>query len=341
MRRTATRRADRRGGVRSFSEDAFHRWLATALRRGGGGLLPMGDDVAAIRWGGQTLLLTTDALGEGTHFTARSPPEWVGRAAVAASFSDIASKGGRPIAVLLDLLLPSTTPEGWAQAVVRGAEAFASRHGCHVVGGDTKAAPARSVVGTVAGVTSRLRLPRRDGARAGDLLIATGTVGRGGVRSRALLGRRRPTRRELVDALRIEPRLAEGEALAPIAHALIDTSDGMGDAARRLAEASRIRLVLDDARIPWDPGLAPIAGSAVRRRWAFYGGDYELLAAVPADRAAEAVRAVRRRGGRAGIVGDVRPGHGAFLNVDGDLRPMPRPGWNPFRRSAPAGPVLR
>ena len=150
MTRTARRNPAR--ASRSFREEAFHGWLEHALRRGGGGLLPMGDDVAALKWGGVTALLTTDALSEGTHFLARSPPQWVGRATVAASFSDIASKGGTPAAVLIDLLLPPATPARWARAVVVGAERYASAHGCHVVGGDTKASSGRSVVGTVVGI---------------------------------------------------------------------------------------------------------------------------------------------------------------------------------------------
>ena len=129
--------------------------------------------------------LTTDALSEGTHFEARSPPEWIGRAAVSASLSDLASKGGRPVAILLDILLPPRTPPGWAKAVVRGAERTAAAAGRHVVGGDTKSAASRSVVGTAIGAATSARISRRDGARPGDVVVVTGTVGRGGIRALA------------------------------------------------------------------------------------------------------------------------------------------------------------
>jgi thiamine-monophosphate kinase len=289
----------------------------------------MGDDVAALRAGGVTLLLTTDALAEGTHFLPRSPPEAVGRAAVAASLSDLAAKGGIPLAVLLALLLPRGSPAAWAERVVAGAEAMAARHRCHVVGGDTKAARARVVVGMAVGRATSRRLPRHDGARPGDLLLVTGTVGSGGGRGRALRGQR-PTPSDLARLLAIEPRLTEGRLLAPRASAMMDTSDGLAAALERLARASRVRVEVDEALLPWDPGLRGLGREADRTKVAFYGGDYELLAAVGATRARPAARAIERAGGRATIVGRVLDGTGAFLRSGPALRPVPTAGWDPF-----------
>ncbi|HEV2165370.1 MAG TPA: thiamine-phosphate kinase [Thermoplasmata archaeon] len=301
----------------------------------------MGDDVAALRWGSVTALLTTDALSEGTHFLARSPAEWVGRAAVAASFSDLASKGGVPVAVLLDLLLPPTTPERWARSVVLGAERFAANSGCHVVGGDTKASEGRCVVGTVVGLATTPRLPRRDAARPGDVLIVTGTVGRGGAAARAYFTRRRPTRSDLVDLLRIDPRLREGRAIAPHARAMIDTSDGLADAAHRLARASGVRIVVEEGEIPWDAGLAGTASMEERLLWGLYGGDYELLAAIPGARTARRLRSLPGGAARVSVIGTVQRGTGAFLRIGGRLRPMPPAGWDPFGGAGPRPAVRR
>ncbi|MCI4357450.1 MAG: thiamine-phosphate kinase [Thermoplasmata archaeon] len=338
MRTPKRARAHSGPKARRFREESFHGWLERALRRGGSGLLPMGDDVAALQLGGRNVLLTTDALSEGTHFQDRSPPEWIGDAAVAASFSDLASKGGRPVAVLLDLLIPPATPARWVKRVVSGAERRAAREGCHVVGGDTKAAKGRSVVGTAVGTSRIARLPRRDSARPGDLLLVTGTVGRGGARARAFLEGHRAGRRELVDLLRIEPRLREGEALAPLAHAMIDSSDGLADAARRLAHASEVRVVVDEKRIPWDPGVRSLRPASRRVHWGLYGGDYELVAVLPPSRLRRAIRAVSRTGTKATVIGAVSRGRGAFLSTQGRLGPMPRPGWDPF---APVPTVRR
>jgi thiamine-monophosphate kinase len=290
----------------------------------------MGDDVAALPVGRGMLLLTTDALSEGTHFLPTADPRAVGRATVAASLSDIASKGGRPIGVLIDLLLPPTTPMRWAQRVVEGAEALAVRYGCHVVGGDTKPARGRTVVGTIVGVAPRGRLPGRAGARPGDVLLVTGTVGRGGAAALPILTGRVPDARERRALLAIRPRLSEGRALARFATAMIDTSDGLADGARRLAHASRVRVVLDAEQLPIDPALRRLRPPRRQLEVAMYGGDYELLAAVPRGRVVPALRAVRTAGGRATAVGRIERGRGAFLARAGRRSPMPETGWDPF-----------
>ncbi|HTT26159.1 MAG TPA: thiamine-phosphate kinase [Thermoplasmata archaeon] len=315
---------------RRFREDAFHRWLERSIPGEADGLLRMGDDVAALRLGAVTLLLTTDALCEGTHFEARSPPRAIGEAAISASLSDLASKGGTPRAALLDLLIPPSTPIRWAQEVVAGAESAARRFDFHVVGGDTKRTPSRSVVGTVLGTAPSGPLPGRDGARPGDVLVATGVVGHGGALGRGLLERRRPTARELARLLEIRPRLAEGRALRPFARAMLDTSDGLADAARRLARASGVRVVVDVDSLRVDPELADVAPPARRWQLALFGGDYELLASVAARDARAAVREVERAGGRARVIGRVVRGRGARLRDGGRLRPMPPAGWDPF-----------
>jgi thiamine-monophosphate kinase len=100
----------------TFSERGFHAWLARTLGPTPLNVLPMGDDTSATPiGGGRVALLTTDALSEGTHFLSASPPRAIGRAAAGASLSDIAAKGGRPVALLLDLLLPPAAPERWAR----------------------------------------------------------------------------------------------------------------------------------------------------------------------------------------------------------------------------------
>ncbi|MCI4349461.1 MAG: thiamine-phosphate kinase [Thermoplasmata archaeon] len=318
---------------RGFDEARFHRWLERALRRTGSSGLRMGDDVAAVRFRGTHLLLTTDALSEGTHFLSETPPERIGRAAVAASLSDLASKGGTPLAVLLDLLIPRATPERWCRSVVRGAEAFASQHGCHVLGGDTKQASERAVVGTIVGWAPAGALPARSGARPGDVLLTTGRVGAGGVAAFPILQGRRLRRIDLRRLVAIEPRLGEGRCLAPLVHAMVDTSDGLADGARSLAHASGVRIVVEFARLPFHPGLRTIRGAPRRSSLAFYGGDYELLAAIPPARAAEAIRRVRCIGGQATLIGVVERGRGAYVSDGGRRRPMPRAGWDPFRTS--------
>ncbi len=322
-------RADR-GAI---SEERFHRWARRALAAGRTGLLPLGDDTAALALPGDGVaLLTTDALTEGTHFLDRSPPRAIGRATAAVSLSDLAAKGGRPVALLVAVLLPPGTPERWAREVLTGAEAEMARFGAHVVGGDTKPARTRAVVGTALGISRRGRLSPRTAARAGDLLVVTGAVGRGGL---AALGLgRSPSPAALRALLDVRPRVREGPVLAEFADATLDTSDGLAQAARLLAEASRVRLEIRTEDIPIHPALVRRRSTAAARlASAFYGGDYELLAAIPPGRLARARAALSVLGCPLTPIGEVRRGSGAWLSdATGRFRPMPPPGWRPFAR---------
>jgi len=322
---------------KAIDERRFHAWLAEALPAGRTGLLPLGDDAAAVRPPpGAVAVLSIDSLVEGTHFRRASPPERVGAAAAAVSLSDLAAKGADPTALLLAIVVPPGTPQAWAEAVTRGAERSARRFGMALVGGDTKPGPVRTVVSSVVGWAREEALAPRSGARIGDLVATTGTVGRGGVAAAHLLRTKRPDRRALVEMLDVRPRVVEGKALARRAHAMLDTSDGLADAARLLAAASRVRVEVDWARLPLATAIRTSTRSSAEQRWrAFYGGDYELLLTLPPRSFPAARRRVRAVGGRLTAIGRVVRGHGAWLQVGGRLRPMPPAGWKPFARRSP------
>ncbi|MCI4347804.1 MAG: thiamine-phosphate kinase [Thermoplasmata archaeon] len=304
-----------------LNERAFHRWARTHLPAGRTGPLPLGDDAAALRVGKNRIaLLSSDALIEGVHFRHDTPPERIGEAATAVNLSDIAAKGGLPAAVLIDLLAPSGTPERWARSVLRGAERMAARFDCHVVGGDTKPSPTRTVVGISVGWIEREPLPTRGGAKTGDRVVTTGFVGFGGA-----------YRSDITGALGIRPRIPEGRVLGPVAHSMTDTSDGIADAAHLLAEASHRRIVLVADQLPLHPRLQRSTRSvAGKLRSAFYGGDYELLATLDANRVASVRSALRRLGCPLTEVGRVEDGTGAWLERSGSVRPLPVAGWRHF-----------
>ncbi len=324
----------RSGRPTPIRERAFHDWLARRLPAGRGGLLPLGDDAAAVEPPARSVaVLSTDSLVEGTHFLAESRPDHVGSAATNVSLSDLAAKGARPSALLLAIIVPPGSPASWAEAVVRGAERAARRYGAHVVGGDTKPGPVPTVVSTALGWGDPRRLAPRSGARSGDIVVTTGTVGRGGVAAASLRRGGTPSRADLARLLDVRPRVREGIVLSRWAHAMIDTSDGLAEAARLVAAASRVRVVVDEDRLPLAPGVArSVRSRAGRRALAFFGGDYELLATIAPGDLGRAVRAVARVGGRLTAVGSVASGRGAWLVADGRLEPMPEPGWAPFGR---------
>ncbi|MCI4365400.1 MAG: thiamine-phosphate kinase [Thermoplasmata archaeon] len=326
-----------------LEEREFHSWLSRHLTGPSRGLLPVGDDAAALRVPrGRVAVLSTDSLVEGTHFLIESPAASVGAAAANVSLSDVAAKGAQPAALLLDLIVPVGTPRRWAEDLVRAADRAGASVGAPLVGGDTKPGPTRTVVSTVLGWGRPDRLVARGGARPGDVLVTTGTVGRGGLAAHRLgrtrSGRTSARKKALVGILDIRPRVREGLVLAEFAHAMLDTSDGLADASWLLAGASGCRTVVEEGLLPLALGLRASASSPGHRRsLAFYGGDYELLAALPAGTVARARAAVRRTGGRLTVIGGVERGRGAVLRNSGRSVRMPLGGWRPF--SVPSPPI--
>lgn len=314
----------RRRRPSALAEREFHRWVRRHLPAGRIGPLPIGDDAAALPVGrNRYLLLSSDALIERVHFRRTSPPSLVGEAATAVNLSDIAAKGGRPAAMLIDLLAPPGTPERWAHEVLLGAERMAARFGCHVVGGDTKPSPTRSVVGVSVGWMERRPLPARSRARAGDWVVTTGFVGFGGA-----------YRSDRTESLRIVPRVPEGQALGRFAQAMTDTSDGVADAAHLVAEASHRRIILQAELLPLHPRLRQMGRPFSQQlRAAFYGGDYELFATMMPAHLPRASAALRRLGCPLTVIGRVEEGRGAWLERRGRLRPLPLAGWRHFAPS--------
>jgi thiamine-monophosphate kinase len=251
-------------------EFEFHAKLRSlAAHPGARGLL---DDAALL----DGLVLTTDTLVEGVHYLAADPPESIGWKLAAVNLSDLAAKGAAPAGCLLNYALSGDS--AWDDAFLDGLGAALARYGMPLLGGDTVAMPAgapRSYTLTAIG-RAAASTPSRAGARPGDALWVTGTLGeacaglaiaRGGDGPPELLERyRRPM-----------PRIAEGLALAPLVHAMMDVSDGLLLDASRMAAASGLAVTVDLARLP----VSPQAGNRLAAATA--GDDYELLFAAPAD----------------------------------------------------------
>jgi thiamine-monophosphate kinase len=280
---------------------------------------------------GSRLLLTSDAFTEGFHFLPGTPPRLLGRAIVDVNASDLAAKGGLPLAFLLDLGLRPGTRTAWARALVGGVRAELRRWGGRLVGGDTKPSDRTVVAGMFLGRSSSRRLAPRSGARPGDALLLTGTVGGPGWVARRR--RSRPPRaRSLRELLEIRPRLREGRELVRVAHAMLDTSDGFAESARILSAASRCRIVVEEDALPFDRRLnAAILDAGARLELAAYGGEYELMAAVPPRAVPRETSSFRRRGlAPLHRIGRVEKGSGAWLERGGELRPLPPSPWQPW-----------
>jgi thiamine-monophosphate kinase len=261
----------------------------------------LADDTATVAG----LTVTTDTLVEGVHFLATDPPQDVAWKLVATNLSDLAAKGALVEGVLLNY--PLRDP-GWDAAFLDGLDAALTALACPLLGGDTVTLPAGAPrILTITAFGRDAAAPPRSGARAGDALWVTGTIGdagvglaiaRTGIGDAALLARyRRPA-----------PRLAEGRALAPLVHAMMDVSDGLLIDAARMASASDLAVTIDLDRVPLAHGVDDALAAATA------GDDYELLFAA-APYAVLPVAATR--------VGTFAPGAGLTLMQDSRLVPLP------------------
>ena len=259
----------------------------------------IGDDAAILHApAGRTLVASTDAFVENAHFREGwITPEEIGARATAAALSDLAAMGARADVILVAFVVP----DAWRErlpAVADGIGRVVSHAGARIAGGNISSGPAFSITTTVVG--SATRVVPRSGARAGDLLLVTGSLGGPGRALREWERGQRPegwARERFAAPL---PRLGAGEALAAAgAHAMLDISDGLAADARHMAAASRVDLQLDAACLPLGPDITVAEALSS-------GEEYELLAACPPDIVPELLAAVpKAHGVRLTVVGTV------------------------------------
>lgn len=267
---------------RYFDWPATHREVSLAV----------GDDAAILAPPpGEQLVVATDMLVAGRHFPEATAPAAIAHKALAVNLSDLAAMGATPLGFTLSLGLPETD-EAWLQSFSTGLRAAADRWACDLVGGDTVRAPQLTLSITVFGSVTAGAAIRRDGARPGDRLAVTGTIGDAALGLMlALQPDDAPTdlsdadRAYLLDRLdRPEPRLATGQALRGQAAGL-DVSDGLLQDLGHLLDASGLSAEIDLDAIP----LSPAARRWLDERPADIdrvlggGDDYELLLALPPD----------------------------------------------------------
>ena len=321
------------------------------------------DDAAVIEPERNRLeVLSVDALVEGVHFDrAFTPPDAVGHRALAVNLSDLAAMGATPRLALLSLALPPALPIAEFDAVIAGLTALAARHRLHVVGGNLARSPGPLVIDvTVAGTVKRRRALTRGGARPGDELYVTGSIGAAAAGLQMLKERSKLSSAEDAEGKTVsdhdcssvssmssaaetciqrylypEPRIRLGSLLSRnrAATACIDLSDGLSDGVHQIAKASGVGAVIDAAALP----IAPAAREWFDRHGADAliaavagGDDYELLFAVRPPTANRLVTAMRH-----GDVPLTRFGHctaDRAVVVRRDGRDVPLPGgYSHFR----------
>lgn len=276
--------------------DLISRYFARPARRAA---LGVGDDCALLAPApGMQLATSCDMLVEGRHFLPTVAPDRLGHKALAVNLSDLAACGAAPLAFTLALAMPYVD-EAWLEGFARGLFALADAHGCELVGGDTTRGPLNLCISVFGEVPAGQAL-LRSGARAGDDLYVSGTLGDARLALEAFRGTLDLAGETFALVRRAmelpQPRVALGVALRGVATSAIDISDGLQGDLAHLLRRSGVGARLDVDRLPRSAqlGAQPLA---VQRECTIAGGDdYELLFTAPAMRA-DAVQAAANAAG--------------------------------------------
>ena len=223
-------------------------------------LLGIGDDTALIRVkSGKDLLFTTDMLIEDRHFRRKEASAFeIGRKALAVNLSDIAAMGGVPTEAVIAVGLPRNLSDAYVEQLYSGMRFLAKRFGVSLVGGDTNRSEKLVISIAMIGEVARGKALRRSGARVGDAVMVSGALG-GSYASKKHLN--------------FTPRLQEAAFLAKKfhVHAMMDISDGLASDARRLAEESRVGILIEESRVPVSRAAKSVSQALTD------GEDFELL----------------------------------------------------------------
>jgi len=308
---------------------------------GAGLALGIGDDAALIEIGERFLVVTTDLLVENTHFRMDiNDPYLLGWKSAAVNISDIAAMGGEPTYSFVSIGLPDIDVSV-VESIYQGLADANASFGSAIAGGDTVGSSAGIVINvTQLGTVERAEVARRDGARAGDSVIVTNTLGDSlaGLQLLLKLGldeARRASTFCVEKHLKPEPRVAEARAAVKTGkvHAMMDLSDGLSLDLARLCAASGVgaRVKADALPLSQDLHIASARLDADPAALAAAGGeDYELLITCGASDSAALINAIESVGSSARVIGEIVERSGIVLvSPDGAERPMPT-GWQHF-----------
>jgi thiamine-monophosphate kinase len=284
------------------------------------------DDAAVVPMGGIDLVLTQDMIVEGVHFLAADPPEDVAWKLLTVNLSDLAAKGAEPIGILLGYTLAEEP--AWDRRFVAGMEHSLRHFGVSLLGGDTVASRAgspRTLSLTAAGKIVSGGAPSRAGAKPGDIVWVTGSIGDAGAGLRAALGEIEGHPELIERYRRPQPRLEAGAALAPMVNAMTDVSDGLLIDAERIAAASGSAIAIDLDCVPISRDYLALSGDETKARMSAVtsGDDYELLFIASPDKSDRLFQLSRSIGLAFTPVGRVVAGQGLTLTDRGGPVKLP------------------
>lgn len=307
--------------------------------------LELRDDAAVLAIPeGYEVIATCDTLIEGVHFLGDDPPDSIGYKALSVNLSDLAAKGARGHVYLLSLALKRDTPQAWFEEFSSGLRELQDATGITLVGGDTTASPGPlTITITALGLVAHGHAVLRHGAKIGDRLYVSGTIGDAALGLRLL---KDPTLARSWDLLEEEKEFLIDRYRRPapctglviplrnLAQAAIDVSDGLVADVEKLAKASHAGALIEAGGVPFSgaarkalkcqPSLVAILLTA--------GDDYEIVAAVPESSASAFEEEARRKGTPVNVIGHVtgRSGEVRVLRRDGTALELDRTGFTHF-----------
>lgn len=324
---------------RSGEFEIIARYFAP-LSAGVPGAFGLTDDAAFLEVPeGQELVVKTDSIVAGVHFMPDDPPDLIARKVLRRNLSDLAAKGAVPRWYLLDAAFPKDVSDRWIARFAKGLAQDQAEFDVHLVGGDTKATPGRATFAvTLLGLVRATWGLHRHGARAGDEIYVTGTIGDAAlgllVRRGELKFLNAEPRRYLVGRYRLpRPRVAAGPQLLGVATSAIDISDGLVADLGHICETSKVAAVIEEERLP----LSAAAKAVMTRRPQMVtqvlsgGDDYEILFTAPASATKIVERLARGSNVPMTRIGRITAGTGVtVLDPDGRPRKLARAGWVHF-----------
>jgi thiamine-monophosphate kinase len=305
------------------------------------GAFNLGDDAAILKASGDDIVVTTDAVVEGVHFLADDPPDTVARKALRVNLSDLAAKGATPAGFVLTLALRAAD-DAWLTLFARGLGSDAGLFGCPLLGGDTVSTPGPLTISiTALGRVSAGKMVRRSGAKPGDRVVVTGTIGDAALGLDILKGGAAAALADagakamLIGRYRVpQPRNALAKAVRDHAHAAMDVSDGLAGDLAKLCGVSGVSAVIDAPSIPLsEAASALLASGTVGIETIVSGGDdYEILCTIPEDSFEAFVQAAGHAEIAVSSIGMVVAGSSVprFLDGEGREIALPRLSYSHF-----------
>lgn len=307
------------------------------LARNAPGAFGLSDDAAVLAPRPEyDLVLKTDAVVEDVDFFRADPAAAIARKALRVNLSDLAAKGAGPVGYLMTLLVPDWPDEAWFELFASGLAADQAEFELSLMGGDISGTSGPLAISIAAfGYVPAGAMIRRAGAKPGDGVYVSGTIGDAGAGLSVLQGEGAAADfPELVSRYRIpEPRCGLGAALRGIASSALDVSDGLIADLGHLAQTAHVRIEVESDKVPLSAALRKLWGSdrSTVARAATAGDDYEIAFTAPPEREAKVAAAAAASGVKVTRIGSVLEGEGVVLrNPDGAEVPLPRKGYTHF-----------